>query len=318
MSSSKISVIIPVKNRAGLLPITLDNVLSQTMPAHEIIVVDDGSTDAIATVKEKYSNKILFVNSTGTGPGAARNTGLRIATGNAIQFFDSDDLMTRNKLQVQHQLLSATNAGFVYGPYVKAIFENNHWKQADVIMQYYPLPPGKLSNLVLKGWCAITQSVLFDAALLKEAGFWREDLMPHEDLEYWFRIGKLVKKFVHENESCVFYRQHQLQITDQSVSDKSRSLDGLKARAIIAESMGKDVSPYSRWIFSGAFAAAGKSYYKKFGERAALAVPSGKIAASYYRVWQKIGRMQTGTAWRRTLGVNTSSAQFEQYLSKLL
>jgi len=314
----KISVIIPVKNRASLLPHTLENILGQTLPAHEIIVVDDSSTDTIWQVKQQYNDKVIFADKEGKGPGAARNTGLRIATGDAIQFFDSDDLMTANKLEVQNRLLVQHHADFVYGPYVRATEQNNTWKQVDAIIQYRPLPARRLPDLVLEGWCTLTQTVLFDASFIREIGYWREDLMPHEDWEYWFRISKLAKTYVHENETCVLYRQHHQQITDQAVSDKNRSLDGLKARSIIAAELTNHFSVYSKWIFSGAFVQAIQTYYKKFGELPPVHAPAGKLAGLYYRVWQKLGRMQTGTAWRKMLGVNTSSAQFEQYLSKLL
>src|SRR6478609_5991539 len=116
----KVTVIIPVKNRAHLLPVTLDNVLGQTLTPYEVIVVDDYSTDNIEAVIKRYSKEVIFTKSKGRGPGGGRNTGLEIATGNVIQFFDSDDLMTKNKLQVQSTVLHKRNVDFVYGPFVKA------------------------------------------------------------------------------------------------------------------------------------------------------------------------------------------------------
>ena len=179
----KISVIIPVKNRANLLAVTLSNILGQSLKPYEIIVVDDASTDNIKDVISHFESSVIFVRSFGNGPGAARNTGLGIATGEAIQFFDSDDLMTKNKLAVQALLLKERKGDFVYGPWVRASNENDAWKQLDVIMQYYPVPKGLMKNHVLRGWCNITQSALFSHDLIKEVGLWREDFLTHEDYE---------------------------------------------------------------------------------------------------------------------------------------
>src|SRR5688572_24662883 len=115
----KISVVIPVKNRATLLPKTLTNILNQTLTPFEVFVVDDGSTDDIASVISQFDSRVFFLKNSRRGPGAARNEGLLASTGDYIQFFDSDDLMTRNKLETQAKLLNNTGADFVYGPYVK-------------------------------------------------------------------------------------------------------------------------------------------------------------------------------------------------------
>jgi glycosyltransferase involved in cell wall biosynthesis len=112
-----VSVIIPVKNRAELLRKTLDNLLAQSKKPEEIIVVDDHSTDGIQLVIFDYITDCIFLNNKGKGPGAARNLGLSVATGKYIQFFDSDDLMTKNKLEVQAKILLTSDNGAVYCPY---------------------------------------------------------------------------------------------------------------------------------------------------------------------------------------------------------
>lgn len=315
-----ISVIIPVKNRADLLSITLENVLEQTLPPYEIIVVDDHSTDAINKVKMKYAERVIFLNSKGNGPGAARNTGLHVATGNAIQFFDSDDLMTKNKLQVQAELLASTTADFVYGPWVKAIHQDGDWQQTDVIMQYYPLPANrKLSDLVLEGWCPITQSVLFLRDIIAEAGHWREDLMPHEDYEYWFRIGKIANKFSHQNESCVVYRQHQKQITDQDVSNQSRWLDGLHAMQLIKEEIDYKPAVHSLQLFKGSYASSKINFEKKYGYTNNLSITlTEQFQSLYYKFFTKINHLQTGANWQKMQGIlPMENIIFRRYINML-
>lgn len=123
----EISVIIPAYNRAGLIGETLQSLLNQTMPAKEIIVVDDGSTDGTAEAverefsvfREQFSgnSKSNIQNPTfktlrqaNAGPGAARNLGLAEATGDFIHFFDSDDIAAPNKHEVQLRALLETGA----------------------------------------------------------------------------------------------------------------------------------------------------------------------------------------------------------------
>ena len=99
---SRISIIIPTYNRAQLIGMTLDSIFAQTLPPYEVIVVDDGSSDGTKEILEThYGNRIIYLINKGKGPGAARNTGLSVATGNYIKFFDSDDWMSPNTLETQ-------------------------------------------------------------------------------------------------------------------------------------------------------------------------------------------------------------------------
>jgi glycosyltransferase involved in cell wall biosynthesis len=144
--NSFISVIIPAYNRVGLIGETLRSLLNQTVPAKEIIVVDDGSTDGTLEAFENWKletgswkndyGEQVSANSTSSiqhptfkilsqanaGPGAARNRGLAEATGEFIHFFDSDDIAAPNKHEVQLRALLETGADIAYGPWVKGLF----------------------------------------------------------------------------------------------------------------------------------------------------------------------------------------------------
>lgn len=112
----KISVIIPNFNNAATLGRCLDSILSQTYKNFEIIVVDDGSADDSHEVLREYLKKdprFFFVQKRNGGVSSARNTGLRLATGDYIQFIDADDHIESNMFERLIDTFKATNADMV-------------------------------------------------------------------------------------------------------------------------------------------------------------------------------------------------------------
>lgn len=99
MSEVRFSVIIPVFNGAAFIGRAIDSVLAQTWPAHEIIVVDDGSTDSTAEVVKAYGDRVRLLQQRNAGVSAARNTGANAASGNWLAFLDADDWFYPERLQ---------------------------------------------------------------------------------------------------------------------------------------------------------------------------------------------------------------------------
>lgn len=110
----KVSVIIPTYNRARYVSEAIDSVLAQTFSDYEIIVVDDGSTDNTRDVIHAYEMQkvnIRYVTQANSGPGAARNNGLRTAEGDWIAFLDSDDIWHPQKLEYQMACVDTLKVG---------------------------------------------------------------------------------------------------------------------------------------------------------------------------------------------------------------
>ncbi len=101
---SRISVIVPVYNHEAYVAQALRSALDQSFPAHEILLVDDGSTDGSAAVAAGIPGVKVLRRPNG-GIGAARNTGLRAATGDAFAFLDADDRWHPDKLRLQREAL---------------------------------------------------------------------------------------------------------------------------------------------------------------------------------------------------------------------
>ena len=96
-----VSVILPVFNRAWSLKRAIDSVLSQDNVNLETIVVDDGSTDETPALLSSYGDRIRVIRQPNQGVSAARNTGIRAASGDLIALLDSDDAWLPGKVKAQ-------------------------------------------------------------------------------------------------------------------------------------------------------------------------------------------------------------------------
>lgn len=310
-----ISVIIPTYNRKHLLAYTLSNIKQQSLKPFEIIVVDDSSTDGTYEWLCDTFTDIIILKNIGSGPGAARNTGLRIATGDYIQFFDSDDLMSLNKLETQANLLGNRNDTFVYGAYAIATAPPDEWKLLDAIIQFQPLPDSNLLKWMYRGWCSITQACLFPSALIKKVGYWREDIHTHEDREYWYRVAQAIRSPpIHENISCTIYRQHTQQLTLASERQLQRSFDSL----VVDSSM--QVNEFPKDLFSSillnARISATKVYVNRYSHTYDILLMDS-IYVQFLRIFNKIERLKSKSNWQSMYGANTQVCLFDSYVEKL-
>jgi glycosyltransferase involved in cell wall biosynthesis len=98
MEQPSISCIIPVFNGERYLREALDSIVAQTYRPLEIIVADDGSTDRTNEIVTSFEGQVLYLKQNNAGPAAARNLGLRAASGEFVAFLDADDLWHPEKL----------------------------------------------------------------------------------------------------------------------------------------------------------------------------------------------------------------------------
>ena len=115
-----ISVIVPVYNVSAYLPECLDSILSQDYDKLEVILIDDGSTDDSGTVCDAYAqrdNRIRVIHQKNGGAAAAKNAGLRAATGEYLSFADSDDFLEPGAYAYMMSLLKENGADIVRGAF---------------------------------------------------------------------------------------------------------------------------------------------------------------------------------------------------------
>lgn len=121
-SSQKISVILPIYNAKDYLRKCLDSICNQTYTELEIICVDDGSTDGSEKIVDEFGKRdprIKIVHKENGGESNARNTGLRIATGEYIAFCDCDDWIDSDMYEVLAQELGNENIDMVASGWYK-------------------------------------------------------------------------------------------------------------------------------------------------------------------------------------------------------
>ena len=188
MPQPKVSVIVPVYNCRTTLRRCLDSVLGQTLPGVELICVDDGSTDGSRALLASYDDPRLTVRyqPNSGGPGAPRNVGLTLASGEFVQFLDADDWLDPRAMELMVAMAEENGTDIVIGKYVgvgrnvpKLLFRKNVARTT-----VHDSPPDLYATLApLK---------LFRRELIKDLRF-AEGLLSHEDQEFtakaYFRAG---------------------------------------------------------------------------------------------------------------------------------
>ena len=99
------SVVIPAYNASKCIGETIETVLSQSVPAREIILVDDGSTDQTVSIARQHSGPIRILTQDNSGPGAATTRGIQAVKTELVATLDSDDLWSRDKMERQINVL---------------------------------------------------------------------------------------------------------------------------------------------------------------------------------------------------------------------
>lgn len=111
----RIAVVIAAFNCERYVAEAIESVLAQTRPADEVIVVDDGSTDATPAVLREFGSQIAVLRQAQSGPATALNAGIARSSGDLLAFQDADDIWMPDKLKLQCNLLSSE-------PEIEAVF----------------------------------------------------------------------------------------------------------------------------------------------------------------------------------------------------
>ncbi len=181
--SPLISVIIPCHNAEKFISECIESVIQQTYKETEIICIENNSSDNTLLVlnnyKKKYPDKVIVLIESQHGASVARNSGLKIAKGEWIQFLDADDILLPEKLRTQMNLISETNSDLIVGNYSRT--ENN---KTENIIQIKNSWEG-----LIKGRLGFTSSNLWKKSVLINVGGW-DNVRSSQEAILMFKILK--------------------------------------------------------------------------------------------------------------------------------
>lgn len=227
MVNFSVSVIIPTFNRADLLGRAIESVLQQSLPAKEIIVVDDGSTDStgelIEGLQRNRGMSLRYIYQDNAGVSAARNSGIHHAGGDWIAFLDSDDAWLPGKLQSQANLIEQYPGYRLCHTQESWIRNGVHVNQ----MKKHAKSGGHIFPQCLPLCVISPSSVVIQRALFDEVGLFDESLPACEDYDLWLRICAHEAVLFVETPQILKYGGH-----DDQLSRKHWGMDRFRIRAL--------------------------------------------------------------------------------------
>lgn len=184
---TRVSFVIPNYNHAAYLGDAIRSALAQTHPDVEIVVVDDGSTDNSREVVQQFGAQLRLVCQENAGLSAARNTGIRAATGDYIALLDADDLVEPTYAE---RLLAALAASpGADGAYCGFRFVDEHNRNLSRI-ERRTVAPDKLYAALLNGNYWVPESLMARRSCYLERGEFDTSLRASEDWDVWLRFAR--------------------------------------------------------------------------------------------------------------------------------
>lgn len=248
----KISVVIPVYNSGSFLESCINSVLNQTHKNMEVFIIDDGSTDGSGIICDNYAKidkRIKVVHQNNAGVSAARNQGVRLATGELISFIDSDDLLEEDMYSFLVQLMMEHDADISHCGYKRMDEELNIIKEVSGTHEIIEQKSVEAIECMLKGKYFVggLWNKLFKAEIVKGLLF-SEELKNNEDILFNVMAFSRAKKIVFADETKYCYLEHPTSACNQMnlykqlydsviASEKMLSVEDIELKKIIFEQL---------------------------------------------------------------------------------
>jgi glycosyltransferase involved in cell wall biosynthesis len=208
----KISIIIPAYNAETTLGAAVESCLAQSYPSVEILIINDGSTDDTKHVaKQLESSSIRIFNLENRGASAARNFGIKRASGELLTFLDADDLLDEKKSELQYKTYLEANEpdAVVFGSWQR-FYPDSRKSQ---VVEY---PQAEFQSLELLGYLwggnrmVHPGAWLLPQSLIKKCGLWDETLSLNDDGEFFCRVILNSSRILYCKPSLTLYRSGDL------------------------------------------------------------------------------------------------------------
>jgi glycosyltransferase involved in cell wall biosynthesis len=209
MTSSLVSIIIPVYNASQYIGQTLTSILSQSYPHIEIIAVDDGSKDnSLETLERFKCKKLKIIQQANKGAASARNKGLENSQGKFIKFWDADDIMNIQHIEEQVHILQNFPdhvASCKWGRfYTNNIADTRFVKET--VWENLSSSEWIKRSLSQKEDMASSWLWLIPRKIITLAGGWNESLSLNDDFEFSMRILTFTKGVRFADKAIAYYR----------------------------------------------------------------------------------------------------------------
>ena len=221
MASDGISVIIPAYNVDGFIAEAFASVAAQTKSVHEILVIDDGSTDKTAAWLREMARqdaRLRVLTSARLGPGGARNVGLNSATQSIIAFLDADDAWPRDKIERQMDRLSAADRPDVVSGLIQTLPQTRAW-HPDARWRAWRNDGSRQSRRLL----------CFAGGFSMSSGPLTSAFSTARIVDLMFRVREAGLKLTIMREVTLYYRIRPGSLTQTKTSEDQKKRDALKA-----------------------------------------------------------------------------------------
>ena len=207
VTAGDVSVVVPTFNRAELLLQTLASIEGQTLPAAEIIIVDDGSADATHQLLADRDVTLVTNPDGGWGPARARNAGLERVATEFVAFVDSDDLLLPHALeQLSIALKEAPSAPFAYGRALAVMRVDGDWIHQGVIAPTVDEVHNGRASIFVRNTIP-SSGVVVRTEAIRSVGGYDPTVVWSEDHHLWLRLSQWGQP-AHVAEIVCAYRRH--------------------------------------------------------------------------------------------------------------
>ena len=232
------SVVIPVFNQKEYIRVAIESALGQSFRDHEIIVVDDGSTDGSKAIIDEFGSRARYIWQENQGLAGARNTGIRAAEGEFVALLDADDQWCPTYLEEMMSLASENPDAVAFYCMAQCMDADGH--DLPQFVGGPPVEPAALYWKLLRADFLIPSTVTFRKMLVVEAGCFDASLRSCEDWDLWLRLLP-TQKIVGSSRCLVRYRVH-----GSSLSTNVERMHDV-TRKVIEKNFGPDDGKPSGW-----------------------------------------------------------------------
>lgn len=192
-----ITIVIPTYNRDKYIGETIESCLSQSYPATEIIVVDDGSTDNTEEIVKQFP--VTYIKKENGGVASARNLGIKNAKTKYVLPLDSDDTLDKDYLKSMIEMMDGKD-NRVVSTWIRKMFHDGTFENV-----CWPSPPKHIFQVNFASSCS-----MFSKSAWEKISGYDEDrlLMGWEDWEFWIRLYQSGCEFKIIEKHLFNYRIH--------------------------------------------------------------------------------------------------------------